>query len=147
MILLFKLIILTSLLTLGYTIVTQEGMALYRIRKWATTKKERGTKWVEPLLLCYWCQPSTWSIFSFSVAYGLHIIHNLQWNLLLYYVLTVCGSSLLNGLIWDYHLKSNAEKEMYESIKDCTDLAIENSLNEYDDEMEYENRVFNHTNN
>ena len=116
MMLLFELIIITSILVLGYTIATQEGMVFYNIRQWAEKKKEQGSKLIEPAFLCHWCQPSSWALIAFAFAFGMGIIEKFEWNLLFYYVLTVCGSSLVNGLIWGYHLKSNADKELSESI-------------------------------
>lgn len=146
MILLFELIFITSILVLGYTIITQEGMALYSLRLWAEKKKDEGKKWIEPILLCHWCQPSIWSAFAFAFAFGIGLIEKFNWHLLFYYPLVVAGSSLLNGLIWGYHLKSNAQKEAYESEKECANIMIENSLEEYD-EREYEERIYDHTNN
>jgi hypothetical protein len=122
MILLLELIIITSILVLGYTIATQEDMVFHNVRVWAEIKKEQGHKWSEPLFLCHFCQPSSWALISFAFAFGIGIIEKLEWNLILYYVLTVCGSSLLNGLIWGYHLKSNAEKELSESAKETCEI-------------------------
>lgn len=143
MILLLKLIGITSLLVLGYTIITQEGMGLYRIRQWATRKKENGSKWPEPILLCHWCQPSTWAILGFAFAYGIGVIDAFTWRMIFYYPLVVGGSSLINGLVWSYHLKSDAETEFYRSANSVADIFIEKSYEEYtDDELAEEEMYF-----
>lgn len=111
---LLKLIGITSLLVLGYTIITQEGMGLYSIRQWAEKKVEQGNKWVEPIFICHWCQSSTWSLLGFLFAYGLGII-SINWNLLLLYPLCVCGTSLVCGFAWNIHLMINAIKERNEA--------------------------------
>ena len=111
MILLFSLIIITSILTLGFTIVSQEGMALYKLREWAENKNDKGSKWVEPLFLCIWCMPSIWSSFGFFFAYQIGILKCDSWNILWYYPLCVGGSSILGGLIWTVYLTINSVKE------------------------------------
>jgi len=145
MTLLFELIIITSILVLGYTIATQEGMVFYKIRDWAEIKKEQGHKWAEPLFLCHWCQPSSWALIAFAFAFGMGIIEKLEWNLILYYVLTVGGSSLLNGMIWGYHLKSNAEKELSESAKEMCEIVSDYIEDLYiqEDNREYEIQHYN----
>jgi hypothetical protein len=97
---LLKLISITSLLVLGWTIVTQPKMGLHFVRTWADKKKENGFILADSLFLCVWCQPSIWSLLGFGFAFGLGILNHLEWNLLLLYVLTVCGSSLLAGITW-----------------------------------------------
>lgn len=145
MLLLLKLISITTILVLGYTIVTQEGMALYSIRQWAEKKKEKGSKWAEPVFLCNWCQPSTWSLISFAFAFGLGIINHFTWNLILYYILTVGGSSLLNGIIWEWHLKQDAEKEFYRSAENAADAITDSIYTSYEEEEHEEH--FNHQHN
>lgn len=110
---LLKLIGITSLLVLGYTIITQEGMGLYAIRQWAEKKAEEGNRWVEPIFICHWCQSSTWSLLGFSFAYGLGII-SISWKLLFLYVLCVCGTSLVCGFTWGIHLMINSIQERNE---------------------------------
>lgn len=127
-VILFKLIVITSILVLAWTIVTQQGMALYSIREWANIKHEKGGKWVEPVLVCHWCMPSVWSLLGFSIAFGLGIL-NFEWRLILLYPLTVGGSSLTCGLIWGLHrlieertsYYINASKLSYLNIKKLKD--------------------------
>lgn len=137
MILLAKLISITSILVLGYTIVTQEGMALYSIREWAMRKKEEGKKWAEPLFICHWCQPSSWSLISFGFSFGLGIINRFEWNLVFYYILTVGGSSLLNGLVWGYHLKTDAQTDFYKSASETAETITESFYKEPEEYEEY----------
>lgn len=98
MFLLAKLIILTSILVLGYTAASQEGMVLYPIRQWA--EKQKGKIW-ETLLLCHWCQPSTWTVAAYVFIWiiGEGSVHFTFCQILIY-PLVVCGSSVLNGLVW-----------------------------------------------
>ena len=122
-------------------------MGLYSIRKWAEKKKENGSKWAEPLLLCVWCQPSSWSLLGYLFAYGLGIINknNFNWNLLVLYPLVVCGSSIICGFIWSYHLKSNSETDMNNNISDAAEIFTESMIEIYDEEEtgeEYENRMY-----
>ena len=114
MILLLSLIIITSILTLGFNIVTQEGMALYKLREWAKEKQDKGSKWVEPLFLCIWCMPSIWSSFGFFFAYQIGVLKCDSWNILWYYPLCVGGSSILGGLTWTIYQATNAVKERNE---------------------------------
>lgn len=125
MILLFSLIIITSILTLGFTIISQEGMALYKIREWAKKKNDEGNKWVEPLFLCIWCMPSIWSSFGFFFAYQIAVLKCDTWNILWYYPLCVGGSSILGGLIWTVYLTINSVKERNEVEADFS-KSIEN---------------------
>jgi len=110
MIILFKLILITSLLILGYTIASQENMVFYKIRVWAEKVYDKGSKWVAPFFLCIWCHSSIWSMPGFLFAYGIGVI-GLSWNLLWYYPLCVCGSSLVSGLIWTLYTTVNSVKD------------------------------------
>lgn len=143
MILLFELIAITSILVLGYTIATQEGMVFYKVREWAEKKKEQGNKLVEPVFICHWCQPSSWALIAFAFAFGMGIITKFEWSLFFYYVLTVGGSSLLNGLVWGFHLKSNAEHDFLESAKETCDMVSDYIEDLYIQEVQDEYEHFN----
>lgn len=97
MFLLAKLIIITSILVLGYTASSQEGMILYPIRKWAETKK---SKIYEPLFLCHWCAPSIYSVLGYFFIWIIGNFSSFTWNEVAIYPLVVCGSSMVNGLVW-----------------------------------------------
>lgn len=134
MVVVLQLIVITSILVLGYTISTQENMVFYGIRKWAEKKDSEGKKWASPIFMCHWCQPSSFSIISFLVAFKLGIIHKFEWQLLFIYILNVCGSSLLNGLIWGFNQKQNAQKEYYESAKITQELMADEMLGHLNNE-------------
>jgi len=127
-VLLFKLILITSLLVLGYTIVTQENMLLHSVRRWAERIQDRGSKFIETLAICHWCMPSTWSLLGFAFGYGLGL-YDLSWKLLLLYPLCVAGSSLTCGIIWGLNKLiesatqyfTNGEKLIYMDIRDRKD--------------------------
>lgn len=97
MILIFKLIVITSIWVLGLTIVTQKGMALYNFRQWAETKK---SLWFEPIILCEWCMPSIHSLIGYAIAIGLGVINHFSWSLVVAYILVVMGSSVVSGMTW-----------------------------------------------
>lgn len=130
---LLKLITITSLLVLGWKIVTSEGMLLHKVALIAEQKVHEGKIYFE-LILCPWCMSSLWSLFGFAFAYGLGVIE-LNWKLLLLYPLCVCGSSLVCGLTWTIYQTINAIKERNESEIDAIyDFSKE--------EEEYEERYF-----
>lgn len=138
MILLCKLIFITSLWTLAIKIATSEGMVFEKLGKYGEKKVKEGYKIFEALWVCQWCMPSIHASIGMAFAFGLGIIQYFTWNLLIYYVLTVCGSSLVNGLIWGFHLKQNAEKECMDSVRELADIMIENSFQGYDEGEIYE---------
>lgn len=109
MILLFELIAITSIWVLGLTILTQPKMLLGSIRNWADTKGQ----WVEPLIRCHWCMPSVHSLIGYGFAIGMGLIQQFSWFLVVIYPLVALGSSLINGLIWGWHLKIESETTFY----------------------------------
>lgn len=113
---LIKLIGITSLLVLGWKIVTSEGMLLESVGDKIKQKVDEGYKYFE-LLQCPWCMSGVWSLLGFAFAYGLGII-SIEWRLLLLYPLCVCGSSLVCGFTWSLHLMMDAIKENNETQKD-----------------------------
>lgn len=148
MILIFSLIIITSIWTLGIKILISEDMALEQLGKWGEKKISEGHKIYEPLFWCHWCTPSIHTAIGFLFAFGIGLISHFTWSILFYYPLVAMGASLLNGLIWALYEKLNSEKESNISIKEAVDFYIESSIEEYtDDEIEYEDRVFNNQHN
>lgn len=113
MILLLSLILITTIWCLGLTIVTQEGMLLYSWREWANEKHESGNKFMEPLLICYYCVPSIHGVIGYSLAAGIGVIASFEWKLVFMYPLVVMGSSLLNGLLWGIHKMIEARTGYY----------------------------------
>lgn len=124
-VILFKLIILTSIWVLGLTIITQPEMGLYKWRDKLTDNNLSATKTIyDPLLVCHWCMPSIHSLVGFVAAWGLGII-NLSWSLLILYPFCVAGSSLFVGLTWMlfklmeimFKYFTNAQKVQYLNIE------------------------------
>jgi hypothetical protein len=104
MILIFKLIALTSIWVLGLTIITQDGMALYSIRHNLTDDSGKATKTIyDPIIVCHWCMPSIHSIIGYVFALVVGIIHELDWRLIIIYPIVVMGSSLVCGLVWQIY--------------------------------------------
>ena len=126
MILLFKIIIITSIWVLGLTIATSDGMILEKWKVWGKAKMDEGHVIVEPLIMCEWCMPSLHSIFGYAFAFGIGVLNNFSWRLVVMYPLVVMGSSFVCGVSWtiynmvknkrDYY--SNAESVMYFEKKD-----------------------------
>ena len=146
--LLLKLVLITSLLVLGYTIFTSEGMGGYRIREWATAKKDAGVKWAEPIFLCHYCQPSSWTLLSFIIAYGLGIINQFEWSYIFIYILCVAGSSIVNGIVWGLHNSLVAQKDYFETASVLAEAQLEDIYQpiEEDDE-DYEENFFDYQKN
>lgn len=138
MITLFSIIAITSILVLGFHIVTNEGMALFSIRIWAMKKEDEGKLWAEPLCLCIWCMPSIWSLAGFVFAFGIGVLDNFTWNLLFYYPLCVAGSSLICGLIWTMY-------EAFVSVKDKNEEEIM-YFNDTNRELDFDNHIKNYNN-
>ena len=109
MIILLQLIAILSIWTLGLTIVTQEGMALYSLREWSNDKG----KWVEPLIRCHWCMPSFHSAFAYLFAAGIGVITHFEFKLLAMLPLVIMGASLTNGMIWGLHKLIEAKTKFY----------------------------------
>ena len=122
MILLFSLIAITSIWCLGIKIATADDMLLEKLGKYGQKKVEEGYKVFEALWVCQWCMPSVHTLIGFVFAYGLGIIPELSWRLLLYYPLVAMGSSLVNGLIWQYYLHKNQYNEFIISAKETTEI-------------------------
>ena len=114
MTLLFELILITYLLVIGWTIITQPNMGLGQIREWAG---EQDSVFMNAALVCHWCMPSTWSLIGYFFAWRLGLIETFSWKLIWVYPLVVCGSSLLCGITWAAYqmIKSTSEKNEVEA--------------------------------
>lgn len=112
MILLFELIAITSIWVLGLTILTQEGMLLEKVRDWADGKGA----WVEPVIRCHWCMPSLHTLIAYGFALCMGLMPgSFSWALVVIYPLVAMGSSLVNGLVWGWHLKIESETALYKN--------------------------------
>ncbi len=134
MTLLFELILITSLLVIGWTIITQPAMGLGEIREWAD---EQESVFINAAFVCHWCMPSTWSLFGYFFAWRLGLIESFSWKLFWMYPLVVCGSSFLCGISWaiykriEIHTKqlTNVEKLSYWDTVDRKREHINNGKN------------------
>lgn len=126
MLVLLKLISITSILVLGCTIATQPGMILYFIREWAKHKQEKGLKGLEPLLLCHWCMPSVWSFLGYLFGFATGIIAEYKMELLFMYPLVICGSSIVVGVTWSIYELISSATQFYKNLND----EIENNEND-----------------
>jgi hypothetical protein len=142
MILLFKIILLTSIWCLGIKIVTSEGMGLERLRIYAKQQIDNGKIVWEALIYCEWCLPSIHSVFGYAFALVLGIINSFSWKLVFMYPLVVAGSSIICGLTWALYKTINSQKDVNESVTDAANIFIE-SIIAHDEETqeEYENRM------
>ena len=131
MIQLFSLIAITSILILGYLVASQEGMILFGVREWAEKKSEDGYWWASPIFLCHYCQPSSWSIISFTIAYMSGIYDPASLSTIWLYPLCVCGSSITVGIIWALH-------EAICLFRDYFIINIEREVSKDDEEEEKE---------
>lgn len=111
MTLLFEIILITSLLVIGWTIITQPAMGLGEIREWGD---ENDSVFIHATLLCHWCMPSTWSLLGYLFAWQVGLIESFSWKLVWLYPLVICGSSLLCGITWTIYLTINQIREKNE---------------------------------
>ena len=125
MLLLLKLITLTTIWCLGIKIVTSDGMILSKVGEYGKKKAEEGKRVFEALIVCEWCLPSIHSLFGYGFALALGILPA-SWSLLFIYPLVAMGSSLCSGIIW------NAYKTM-ETFRDLGETKIEFYDNFYED--------------
>ncbi len=122
MTLLFELILITSLLVIGWTIITQPGMGLGFIRDWGK---------FEALLLCHWCMPSTWSLIGYFFAWRLGLIEVFSWKLVWMYPLVVCGSSFLCGISWALYKRIEIHTKQLINVEKLTHWDILDRKKEY----------------
>jgi len=110
--LIFDLILLTSIIVIGITVVTQEGMLLFWVREWAEEKK---SKIFDALIRCIWCMSSVWSLIGFLFASLIGVINHFSWHLIFIYPIVVCGSSFVSGFFWTLYKKIEIQIKVYEN--------------------------------
>lgn len=144
MIILFKLIFITSIIVLAWKVAISEDMIFEKIGDWAESKTEEGKKGFE-LLYCQWCMPSVWSSVGFFFAWATGIVVFDSLRMLIYYPLCVCGSCVFCGFVWDGYLTMNQFKEnneaqckrnrvqekYYNNVEQLTHFEIKNKKEEY----------------
>ncbi|MEO6638044.1 MAG: hypothetical protein ABIN25_07190 [Ginsengibacter sp.] len=112
---------MTSILTLAFKIATEEGMLLGKLGRLIQAKVDEGKK-AYMLLQCIFCMPSLFGLFGFGFAYLTGMVQ-FTWNTLVFYIPTVCGSSVFCGGMWSvYQLisaKIDAEERYARNLDDA----------------------------
>lgn len=115
MILLFKLIIITTIWVLGVKISTAEEMILEKLGKYGEKKVEAGHKIYDALWVCPWCMSSIHSLVGYGFAFLLGLIpFEWNWQLVYRYPLIVMGTSIAAGMTWTIYLTINQIKDKNE---------------------------------
>lgn len=135
MILLLKLILLTTIWCLGMKILTSEGMILEKLGRHAHGKVSEGRLIYDPLIACEWCMPSLHSVVGYFFAVVLGVVTVFSWRLVIIYPLVAIGASVGTGFIWNAYLTLNSYKERNEAQTDFYDSLC----NEQQIEHEYIN--------
>lgn len=113
MILLFQLIIITSIWVLGVKISVSEKMIFSQLGDYGEKKVEEGYKIFDALWVCPFCMPTFHSLIGYGFAVGIGVIHYWGWNLVFMYPLVLMGSSITAGFTWTAYTTINAIKENY----------------------------------
>ncbi len=100
MIIILKIILITSIWCLGIKISTAKGMIFEKMGNWAQQKVDAGNNIYQTLLTCPWCMPSVHSLIGFLFAIGLGIVDHISLELLIMWPLIIMGASVMTGLIW-----------------------------------------------
>lgn len=123
MIILFKLITITTIWCLGIKILTSKGMLLQSIGDYGHKRVSEGKLIFDPLIACEFCLPSIHSIIGYSFAIALGVITNFSWSLVFMYPLVAMGSSIECGFIWNGYLtminiqeRNQIQSEYYDSL-------------------------------
>ena len=121
---LFKLIILTTIWCLGMKILTAQGMLLEKLGNYAHKKVSEGKLIYDPLIACEFCMPSIHSLFGYFFAVVLGMVTHFSWALVLIYPLVAMGSSIGCGFIWSAYLSMNAWKDKNDAKTEYYDAQI-----------------------
>ena len=127
MILLLKLIAITTIWCLGIKILTADGMVLSKVGKFARKKIKEGQIIYEPLVSCEFCLPSIHSLVGYVFGVSIGVITGFSMSLVFMYPLVAMGSSIATGFIW------NAYQTMM-AAKDLSEVKIEFYDNFYEEE-------------
>lgn len=133
MIVLFKLILITTIWCLGFKVLTEQGMLLGKLGEYGKRKVLEGKILFDPLVVCEFCLPSIHSIIGYGFAIALGIISKFEFNLLYMYPLVAMGTSISCGFIWNGYLTMNRIKERNEMEYEYYDSLCEEQeiVNEY----------------
>ena len=135
MLLLFDLILLTTIWCLGVKIITAPGMLLENLGAFAEDRAAKGQLIYEPLLACEFCLPSIHSLVGYLFAVVLGVIYYFSWSLVFIYPLVAMGSSITTGFIWTGY-------KTLVGYRDLTETQIDFYETLMDDEEGYEESIF-----
>lgn len=116
-----QLILLTSIIVIGVTIVTQEGMLLSSIRE---SVQENKSKIFDAIIRCVWCMPSIWTSVGYLFAKLTGVVDHFSWQLVFMYPIVVCGSSFLCGVSWMLYTKIEIQIRYYEKEEENSYLNL-----------------------
>ena len=109
MILILKLILVTTFIIWGIKIATEEGMIGEKLGEWARKQVDKGRKYWEAILVCPFCMSSVHSLTAIGFGYLFGWVDS--WTIFYYYPVIVGGASLVSGLTWTvYQLLSQVIK-------------------------------------
>jgi len=133
MIILIKLIILTTIWCLGFKILTSDGMLLEKVGKYGKDKVDEGKTIFDALVVCEFCLPSIHSLVGYSFAILIGVITGFSWSLIFMYPLVAIGTSISCGFIWNAYLTMNRIKDRNEAEAEYYDRMSEEHefVNEY----------------
>lgn len=131
MMLLLKLILLTTTWCLGVKILTARGMLLQKLGSYGNKQVEKGNIIFDALVVCEFCLPSIHSLVGYGFAIVLGVITGFSWTLVLIYPLVAIGSSISTGFIWGAYNTMNSAKDLYESKTEFYDRFYEIEDEEY----------------
>lgn len=133
MILLLKLIIITTIWCLGFKILTERGMLLQKLGEYGKIKVDEGYIIYDPLIVCEFCLPSIHSLIGYGFAVAIGVISKFEFNLVYMYPLVAMGTSISCGFIWNGYLTMNRIKERNEFQTEYYDHLCEEQelVNEY----------------
>lgn len=137
MILLLKLILLTTTWCIGVMIGTADGMIMDKIRVYAKNKIDSGAKYYEALVYCPWCLPSVHSLIGYLFAILLGIVSKFELSILFMYPLVVMGSSLLTGIVWSIHNLIDAKTQYYLNAEKLAYFEIRDRKNKYNEKINH----------
>ena len=140
MIWIFNLIMMTTIWVLGITIVTQPGMALYSIRKWAGRRsKGKDITIYDALVKCAWCMPSIHSLFGYGLCLATEVIH-FEWKILIAYPIIVAGSSFVSGILWTIYEKIEIQRKYLRNVEQLTFFDVTDRKERYQQRINTNNK-------
>lgn len=126
MIVLIKLILITSVWVLGLTIATQEDMVFGNLRRWA---EGQDKKIYETIILCEWCMPTVHSLFGYCFAIATGIVSDLNWGTIIMYPLVVMGSSIVCGITWSIYNMIDSISQYFKTLNNGFKAEQDEELN------------------